>query len=222
MVKLVCSRCQSVVLVPEVVMSRRTGQRLQCPVCHEPVEPEHRGEADTQGPVVANSPLAPSQAKSGTIRHSDEITPLHLAEAGNRIALVCISDKALSERMAQALNQLDYHVIVAAKPSSALDKLQYQQCDLVLLDEAFGEGASSENPVMVYIQRMAMPLRRRIFLCLLSRNLPTLDQMVAFRIGANLTINLRDADKIPLILDRILKDHQSFYGLFYDQLGKRG
>jgi hypothetical protein len=186
------------------------------------VEAERRGEADAHGPVAANSSLPTSQAKSGIIHHSDEITPLHLAEAGDRIALVCVSDKALSERMAQAINQLEYHVIVAAKPSSALDKLQNHQCDLVILDEAFGEGTSSENPVLVYIQRLAMPLRRRVFLCLLSRNLPTLNQMVAFRIGANLIINLQDVGKIPLILDRILKDHESFYGLFCDQLGKRG
>jgi hypothetical protein len=156
------------------------------------------------------------------IKQDDEITPLHLTEMGGRVALICTADHNLSQRVAQVINELDFHVIVAEKPSSALSRLEDHHCGLILLDEKYGLNESSENPVLIYMQRLPMAVRRRSFMCLLSEETTTLDQMSAFRRGANLILNSQDVEKIPLILDRILKDHQTFYKVLNDELGKRG
>ena len=157
-----------------------------------------------------------------SIHPSEDLTPLHLIETGGRTALICIGDKALSERVAQVVQKLDYHVVVAQEPASALTRLEYDQYYLIILDEKYGRTDSSGNPVLLYLQRLPMPVRRRSFLCLLSVEAPTLDHMAAFRAGANLILNLQDVGKMGAILDRVVKDLQIFYAIFSDELGKRG
>jgi len=222
MVKLVCAKCQSTISVSEGMIAGDDSLNFQCPICHESVELASRGQSSADQTSGIDLASSSSGFKSESIHQSDEITPLHLTEVGGRLALVCITDQALSERAAQLISKLDFHVIVAQKPSSALSKLEDHHCDLILLDEKYGSGESSKNPVLIYLQRLSMPVRRRSFLCLMSEEAPTLDQMAAFRNGANLILNSQDVEKIPLILDRILKDHQSFYAVLYDELGKRG
>jgi CheY-like chemotaxis protein len=156
------------------------------------------------------------------IHQSEEITPLHLIEAGGRTALVCIADGVLSERIAQALQKLNYHVVVAQNPSSLLGRMEFDQYPLILLDEGYGGTDSASNPVLLHLQRSPMPARRKSFLCVLSEQTPTLDHLAAFRIGANLIINLQDVEKMPVILDRLVKEYEAFYAVFNDELTKRG
>jgi hypothetical protein len=222
MIKLVCTKCQSTISASEEMLSREDSLKLQCPVCHGSVALEKGDQSDACQASGVDLAASPSGSQSESIHQSDEVTPLHLTAVGGRVALVCIRDPDRSERVAQVINRLDFHVIVAQKPTSALAKLEDHRCDLILLDEEYGLGELSENPVLVYLQRIPMAVRRKSFLCLLSQKALTLDQMAAFRKGANLILNSQDVEKIPLILDRLLKDHQTFYAVLYDELGKRG
>lgn len=222
MVKLVCAKCHLVISVSEGTISVGDTLELQCPICHGSVDLEQRNQSDSDQTIGSSLPSSFSGSTSKFIHQSDETTPLHLTEAGGKVALVCIADQVLSERVAQVINLLDFHVIVAQKASSALSILESHHCDLILLHEKFGLDESSGNLVLIYMQRLPMPVRRRSFLCILSEEAPTLDQMTAFRNGANLILNLQDVEKISLILDRILKDHQTFYAVLYDELAKRG
>jgi hypothetical protein len=222
MVKFACAKCQLVISVSEGTTSIGDAFDLQCPICHGSVELELPDQPDADQTKSSGVPSSSSGSRSEFIHQSDEITPLHLTEVGGRIALVCIADQILAQRVGQDINKLDFHVIVAQKPSSALSKLENHHCDLIILDENYGLDESSENLVLIYMQRLPMPVRRRSFLCILSKQAPTLDQMTAFRNGANLIVNSQDMERIPLILDRILKDHQSFYAVLYDELARRG
>ena len=157
-----------------------------------------------------------------SIHQSDQVSPLHLIETGDKTALLCIGDQALSERIGQVVRELGYHVVVAQKPSSALSRLNYDQYDLIVLDENYGGADWSKNPVLLHLQRLPMPVRRKSFLCLLSEQAVTLDHMAAFRFGANLILNFRDVEKMQVVLERVVKDHEAFYAVFNDELGKRG
>jgi hypothetical protein len=222
MVKLVCAKCQLMISVSEGTISVGDTLELQCPICHGSLELEQRDQSDAAQIIGSSLPTSSSGSKSEFIHQSDEITPLHLTEVGGGVALVCIADQVLSERVARLISKLDFHVIVAQRASSALSNLENHHCDLIILDEKYGLGESSENLVLIYMQRLPMSVRRRSFLCILSEEAPTLDQMAAFRNGANLILNSQDVEKIPIIFDRILKDHQAFYAVLYDELAKRG
>jgi hypothetical protein len=157
-----------------------------------------------------------------SIRQSDDVTPLQLIEAGGRRALVCLADQALVERIAQVVQKLNYHVVVAQNPASALTGIDYDQYQLIILEEGYGGTDLLKNPVLLVLQALPMPVRREFFLCILSEQTPTLDHMAAFRMAANLILNRHDVEKMPVILDHLLKDHEAFYAPFNDELGKRG
>ena len=157
-----------------------------------------------------------------SIHQNDQVSPLHLIETGDKTALLCIGDQALSEKIGQVVRELGYHVVVAQKPSSALSRLKYNHYDLIVLDESYGETDGSKNPVLLHLQSLPMPVRRKSFLCLLSQQSVTLDHMAAFRFGANLTLNFRDVEKMQVVLERVIKDNDVFYAVFNDELSKRG
>jgi DNA-binding response OmpR family regulator len=157
-----------------------------------------------------------------SIHQSDELTPLHLIEAGDRTALVCITGQALSETVAQVVQKLNYHVVVAQNSASALSRIDRDHYQLIVLEEGYGGTDLSTNPVLLYLQRLPMAVRRKSFLCLLSEQTPTLDHMAAFRIGVNLILKVADVEKMPLLLDRLIKDHEAFYAAFINELTKRG
>jgi hypothetical protein len=156
------------------------------------------------------------------IHQSEEVTPLHLIEAGGRSALLCIDDEALSEQIAQAVQTLDYHTVVALNSSSLGSRMEFDQYQLIVLDERFGGTGLAKNPVLRNLQRSPMPARRRSFLCLLSEKISTLDYLEAFRIGANLILNLQDVEKLPKILGRLVKEYENLYAVFNEELTRRG
>jgi hypothetical protein len=156
------------------------------------------------------------------VHRSEEISPLHLIEAGGRAALVCTDDEALSKRIAQAVQTLNYHAVTARNSSSIRDRLELDQYQLIVLDARVGGTGSENNPVLRDLQCLPMPARRRTFLCLISERIPTLDFLGAFRIGANLVLNLQDIEKMPMILDRLMKEHEDLYAIFNDELTRRG
>lgn len=155
------------------------------------------------------------------IHQRDEATPLPWVEAGGKTALICIVDQALSDSVAESVRGLDYHVIVANEASSALTWLEYGQCELIVLDESYGGADRSKNPVLLYLQRLPMPARRKSFVCLLSEQTLALDHMAAFCVGANIVLNFRNVAKMQVILQRAIKDHEAFYAVFNDELAKR-
>ncbi len=161
------------------------------------------------------------KVESERIQQRDEVTPLHWVEAGGKTALICITDQALSEAVAEGVRGLDYHVIAAREASSALTWLEYGQCELIVLDESYGGADRSRNPVLLYLQRLPMPVRRKSFLCLLCEQAPTLDHMAAFRFGANMVLNFRNVTKMQVILERAIKNHEAFYAVFNDELARR-
>lgn len=156
------------------------------------------------------------------IHQSEEITPLHLIEAGGRTALLCIDDEALSDRIAQAVQKLGYHAVVAQNSSSLGSRAEFDQYQLIILDESYGGSDLGNNPVLRDLQRSPMPVRRRSFLCLLSERISTLDYLEAFRIGANLILNLQDVEKMPMILGRLVKEYEILYAVFNGELTRRG
>ena len=104
----------------------------------------------------------------------------------------------------------------------AIGKLRLNRYDLVLLDESLEGGSSSENVLLQHIQLLPMHVRRQFFMCLLSQDLPTHDRLLAFRLGVDMILNVRDLNRIKLILVNAVKDHKTFYRVFNDELSRKG
>jgi hypothetical protein len=191
--------------------------KLLCPKCKSPIEINGKPpEADLES--ASYSP-DPGSGGIGDDEFSDYAGAVDVVDEGVRTALLCVSNVRQAGRIAMVLQELDYYVVHATRAAFALGKLHHNHYDLIVLEENFDTAAS--NLVLHHVQLLPMHVRRRFFLCLLSETMPTLDAMIAFRLGANLILNLRDIDKAKIILARSMKEFRSFYGVFTTELARK-
>jgi hypothetical protein len=216
-VRVECKECRIGFNIPKDKVPDGRTARLLCPKCKAPIE-IFGGVAPAE--LNGSSPYLP-ESESGLDSVLDYHNAIDIVDEGVRTALLCATDIKRAERIAQALQELDFWVVHALRPGFALGKLHHNHYDLVVLEENFNSGQDSANLVLHHIQLLPMHQRRQFFLCLLSLEKPTLDEKLAFRTGVNLILNLQDLEKTKVILARQLKQFRNFYNLFNAELAKK-
>ena len=236
-----CPGCQIAFSVPDEKIPEGKGVRILCPKCRKPVERTDATPVNS-APVQLEGSEQPSPAATAApepvmtmpdpvpmAMHSDDdeeteedSSSLEVVEEGVKTALLCLSDSSRMQAMEEVLRQLDFYVSTAGRPKVALTRLHQNRYDLVMLDETFDGSQASENLVLHHIQLLPMHIKRRFFLCLVSEKLPSMDRLLAFRLGVNLTLNAADLDKAKIILVREMKDYGAFYKVFNDELARKG
>lgn len=218
--KFFCPGCKATFSVADDKIPADKEVRVLCPRCRVPVE---RSEESKPERVERQEPGGPLSYASAGLEDLDvDQSPLDIMEEGTKAALVCVWDTTRSYKVEQGLRQLDFFVSTAFSPKEALEKLHRNQYDMVVLDEVYGGTKPTENAVLQHFQFLPMHSRRHLFLCLLSENLPTLDRMVAFRLGVDMILNVRDLNKAKVMFVRSMKEYKHFYKVFADELEKRG
>ncbi len=143
-------------------------------------------------------------------------SPLEVLEEGAMSALVCVDEPERLKTVKEALEDLNYYSSVASSVKEALSKLRYNQYDLVMLDEEFCGESADNNTILRYLQPMPMSTRRNIFLMMISSQIRTLDNLLAFANSVNAVINVSDIQKVKLVLERAMADHRRFYKVYKD------
>ena len=214
--KVQCPGCRVGFTIPEDKIPEGKTLRMPCPKCRKPIEISTRQpELEEQAGATAGPP----QAYSDNL--SDFASAVDVVEEGVRTALLCVSNTKLAEKIARVLQELDFWVVHAARSGFALGKLHHNNYDLIILEEAFDSTRAEENLVLHHVQLLPMHLRRQFYLCLVSEAMPTLDAMLAFRLGVNLIVNVQDLEKAKIILARSLKDYKNFYGFFNAEMNRK-
>jgi CheY-like chemotaxis protein len=138
------------------------------------------------------------------------------------VALVCVDDAARQAAVTQALEELGYRGEVGTTVADVTDRLRKVSYDVIVLDEAFQGATTLDNPLLVAIQSMPMPVRRYIFVALLGRDVKTLDHMLAFAKSVNLVVNYSDVPQLQALLTRAVADNDQFYRVFRQVLQEAG
>ncbi len=219
--KVQCPGCHTgFILADEKIEEKRKegkALRIACPRCKIPIE------IDTKPPepdsTRSSSVGGISDLSSDAI--SDYTASVDVVEEGVKTALLCVANPKLAEKMAQVLQELDFWVVHAARAGFALGKLHHNNYDLIILEENFDASTSADNLVLHHVQLLPMHVRRQFYLCLLSENMPTLDAMLAFRMGVNLILKTQDLEKAKIILARSIKEYKGFYGFFNAELNRK-
>ncbi|MCU0574329.1 MAG: hypothetical protein MUF52_05025 [Syntrophobacteraceae bacterium] len=219
-VKFYCPGCKATFSLADDKLPADKEIRALCPRCRIPVERAQEEPRAAVAPPAAGSTVGYSPV--GMDDPEMDHAPSDIIEDGVRAALVCVWDTARSYKMEQTLRQLDYYVSTAFSPKEALEKLNRNQYDLVVLDEVYGGTKAGDNVVLQHFQLLPMHSRRHLFLCLLSEQLPTLERMSAFNHGVDMILHVQDMDKAKVLFVRAMKDHKHFYKVFADELEKRG
>ena len=179
------------------------------------------GSYGKAAPVIVDASLsevsdAPTAIAADVDGASAYDSPLEVLEEGAMSALVCVDEPERLKAVREALEDLHYYSSVASSVKEALSKLRYNQYDLVMLDEVFCGETAENNTILRYMQPMPMSTRRSVFLMLISNEIRTLDNLMAYAKSVNAVINGNDVQKVKLVLERALADHRRFYKVYMD------
>lgn len=218
--KIQCNHCEAVFNVPDGKVPKDQQFRATCSKCKRTitVEPQLTGQGSVVGvdgslSEVGDAPTAVAADLDATSAYD---SPLEVLEEGAMSALVCVDEPGRLRAVKEALEELNYYSSVASSVKEALSKLRYNQYDLVMLDEEFCGESSENNTILRYLQPMPMTARRSIFLMLISNEVKTLDNLLAFAKSVNAVINANDIQKVKLVLERAIADHRRFYKVYRD------
>jgi len=217
-VRIQCDHCQAVFNVPDEKMPRGKQFKATCSKCRRTIIVEPQGGSGTIGVDVSLSEVtdAPTAIEADLDTTSAYDSPLEVLEEGAMSALVCVDEPERLNAVKEALDDLNYYSSVASSVKEALSKLRYNQYDLVMLDEEFCGESADNNTILRYLQPMPMSTRRNIFLMLISNQIRTLDNLMAFAKSVNAVINDSDTQKVKIVLERAMADHRRFYKVYRD------
>ena len=217
-----CDHCQAVFNVPDEKMPRGRQFKTTCSKCRRTIIVEPHGASGSKGATIgvdvslSEIADAPTAIEADLDMTSAYDSPLEVLEEGAMSALVCVDEPERLKTVKEALEDLNYYTSVASSVKEALSKLRYNQYDLVMLDEEFCGESADNNTILRYLQPMPMSTRRNIFLMMISSQIRTLDNLLAFANSVNAVINVSDIQKVKLVLERAMADHRRFYKVYKD------
>lgn len=211
-----CDHCQAVFNVPDEKMPRGKQFKATCSKCKRTIIVESQGSSIGVDVSLSEVTDAPTAIEADLDTTSAYDSPLEVLEEGAMSALVCVDEPERLRDVKEALDDLNYYSSVASSVKEALSKLRYNQYDLVMLDEEFCGESADNNTILRYLQPMPMSTRRNIFLMLISNQIRTLDNLMAFAKSVNAVINVSDVQKVKLVLERAMADHRRFYKVYRD------
>ena len=235
--EVICEQCKTRLNIPDEKIPKDQVVKINCPKCKNKIT------LDTRTPV-APQPAGPEQGGTdetgkfhlkfieskhgkegeggyGYSDYSDD-KALEFFEEGTKLALVMASDQGQSQRIRAAVEEMGYKCISTPNTRDAIGKMRFHHFDLEILSDGFDGQPLENSPILNYLNRMAMSVRRRIFLALLSDKFKSIDNMMAYAMSANAVINTKDLEKLPAILRKAILDNDKFYKVFMDTLAQLG
>ncbi len=218
--KITCDKCQSKFKIPAEKLPAGKAVTLPCPKCKEKITVGPAAPAGKKEEPEKVEPAIHEEVHAEDYDASDK--PFDFVEEEGQTALVCESDPVMKEKTLTALKSMEYHTTEAESGRDALKKMRYHVYDLVLVNEEFDTSDPDSNGVLIYLERLAINVRRNVFVVMLTNRFRTLDSMMAFNKSVNMVINISNINEIDKILRRGLADNDVFYRTLREGLRKAG
>ncbi|MGA1794489.1 MAG: hypothetical protein ACMUIL_01410 [bacterium] len=137
-----------------------------------------------------------------------------LGISGPGAAMICLKDQEKLNPVSQALKGMGIGTVSQAlSQKEALDKMKYNQYDIVIMEDGFG-GPLDDSQLLEEFRNMSIAERRTIFLALLGDRWETGNALQAFALSVNLVMNSRILDKLKEGLTSALMRNFRFYKIF--------
>ena len=209
-----CSKCSGKFRIPDEKIPVDRVTNIPCPKCKTRITidpPKKTGQSDLANEMPTDN---------GGYDATDK--PFDFIEEEGLTALLCEQNPLASNTIQKALNLMEYQITLAENARDALKRMRYHVYDLIVVNENFDTKNPDSNGVLIYLERLSMSVRRKIFVAMISSRYRTMDNMMSFNASVNLIINIKNIDEVEKILKRGLVENQSFYKLFKDTLVKEG
>ena len=214
--EIICQNCNGKLKVADDKLPEGKTVTLKCPRCQSKISVNRPAQKAEEEDGAFDDLFDFDEADGDGYDASEK--PFDFIEEEGKTALVCESDTLIREKMRPTLDLMEYHITETPNSREALKKMRYHTYDLVLLNEYFDTRDPDANPVLIYIERLAMETRRNMFVTLLTTRFRTMDHMTAFQKSVNMIVNLRNIDDMDKILQRGMADYGLFYKVFKESL----
>ena len=226
-----CGQCKSRFNVPEDKVPKDRILKLNCPKCKGKIVlggevPEQPAKADESGEFRMKFMDATAGRKTPEESYGYEDyagdQALDFFEEGVKLALIMPNSSINQDRLRAGIEIIGYKCVFTPNTRDAIGKLRFHHFDLIILADGFDNQLLDQSVIVNYLNRLSMPVRRKIFLALISDNFKTMDNMMAFAMSANVVINFKDIEKLHLILKKAVSENERFYKVFLDTLVETG
>jgi hypothetical protein len=228
MVSITCPKCKSRLKIDRTKPDAGLAPKKKAEPKPEPrpekeLAPEKRAKPEEPAEdLFSKEQEKDEQAIVFDYEYDEDVSPLEFYEEGTKLALILDGDAKHVDEISSALEEFSYKTVVPVSIKEAMGKVLFHHFDLIMLSDGFDGLGLTESPVINYLNRLSMSVRRKIFLVLLSRKFKTMDLMRAFGMSANLVVNPDDLSNLTLILKKGISDNDKFYKAFLDTLVETG
>lgn len=219
--EIICSNCNSKFTIADEKLPK-VSATLPCPRCKSKLVIEPAPPPEPVFPDLSEASAEPSFDSFESDMYDDSDKPFDFIEEEGKTALVCEQDPGRVKKINQALGLMEYRMSLAENARDALRKMRYHTFEMVIVNENFDTRSPDSNGVLIYLERLAMQVRREFFVVTLSDRFRTRDNMMALRNSINLIINTKQMNEIAAILQRGLTDHEFFYRRFMEHMRDAG
>jgi len=227
---IICDKCQSNLKLPDDKIPEGRTATLRCPKCKNKITVSREKKDDYYFETDEGNTGETVGGKSAEFAFEDDYSEEYeqpdrvfdFIEDEGKIVLVCEMDKSVKETVKPALDFMEYHIVEASTAREAIKKLRYNYFNLILLNEEFDTRDPDANGILIYLSRMSMLERRKIFVALFSQRFQTMDHMAALHKSVNMIINPKNLNEFEKILKHGLSDSDIFYRLYMENLKNTG
>ena len=216
---IICEHCQSKFKIADDKIPKGKAAVLNCPKCGNKI-------TIPAASVNSEAEFTDDRVDVNIVNSFDTYDaaekPFDFIEEEGKTALICESEPSIKKELVSTLDLMEYHTTNSENVRDALTKMRYHNYDLILVNENFDMANPDENPVLIYLERQPMSVRRHIFVVLISDRFRTMDNMMAFNKSVNLIINTSNISDIGKILSRGIAEHDYSYRVFIDALKESG
>jgi len=233
--EVVCQGCESTLNIQDNKIPQGQKLSLTCPKCKkkitlEPIEDASQHEEaqkTSNGPEIAlaeegSKDTPSSSSKSyGYDEYSADLD-LHFLEEGTKLALILAGNQDEESKIKASLEEIGYRTVSSPNTRDATGKMRFHRFDTIVLCDGYDNQPLDQSPILGYLNRLTMSIRRQIFLTLVGDRFKSMDNMMAFAMSANLVVCRRDIDQMPLIMNKSISENDRFYKVFTDTLAEVG
>jgi predicted Zn finger-like uncharacterized protein len=214
--EIVCQSCQGKFKIADGKLPAGKTATVKCPRCKSTIRITTREEAPEAD--AAFDDLFEFDEDEGGEGYDSTEKPFDFIEEEGKSALVCESDALIREKIRPSLEILEYHITEVPNSREALKKMRYHNYDLIVVNEYFDTQDPDANPLLIFLERMGMDLRRNIYVTMLTNRFRTMDHMIAFQKSVNMVLNVRNVDDFDKIIQRGIADFGLFYKVFKESM----
>jgi predicted Zn finger-like uncharacterized protein len=232
--EITCSNCKAKLNVPDEKIPKDQAVLINCPKCKNRITLDARKiareelfleDAAAESGELDMRSIAEKQEKPAGSYDYDDYSgdqALDFFEEGAKVGLVILKRDDNRDKVGVALEWLGYKCVYADNTRDSLGKLRFHSFNIVVLSDGFDNQDISYSPIMNYLNRLPMSSRRKMFVVLAGERFKTMDEMMAFALSANTVVNIKDIDKLTLILKKGLSENEKFYKVLLDTLAEVG